>query len=93
MTKDAIKQELKIWGTELKNDALDYFQKQGLDLIAILGDAYLDKLIRWAADRVSPFPGKETAAALLEDELSNRLIKWGVDYTRKHWLTVEEDVE
>lgn len=83
---DAIKLELKAWGKEAKKEAITYFKTQGLDIVGMVGDAYLDKALRWAADRVSPFPGKETAVKLVEEKYTNWLTEKGVDYVREQWL-------
>jgi len=85
-----IKDELKGWGENLKTDAVLAFKAGGIDLAAELGDVYLDSVVEWAANRVSPFPGKETAVALLQEKASDALIKYGVDYMRKHADTVLE---
>jgi len=90
LDKDAIKAKLAVWGAEAKAAAIDYFQTQGLELVALVGDQYLDDAIRWAADRVSPFPGKETAVALATEKYSNWLIEKGVDWARDHWLKDED---
>jgi hypothetical protein len=78
-TADQIKGVLKTLGVELKNDAIAYFKTQGVDLLEEFGEKFLDDLIRRAADAVSPFPGKETAVALLSDGAKN-LLAYGVHY-------------
>jgi hypothetical protein len=90
LDKDAIKAKLKVWGAEAKAAAIDYFKTQGLELVALVGDKYLDDAIRWAADRVSPFPGKETAVALATDKYSNWLVDKGVEWARENWLKQPE---
>jgi hypothetical protein len=80
--KDDIKAVLRKWGYQARAAAVEYFASQGVDLVATVGDAYLDAAIRWAADRVSPFPGKETAVELATEKYSNMLIEKGVDYVR-----------
>lgn len=77
---DAIKAELYRMGADLKQDAILYFGNQGIDLVAAVGDKYLDDLVRWAADKVSPFPGKDTAVTLLTDTVSNKIVDYGVHY-------------
>jgi hypothetical protein len=89
MDASDIKAELKKWGMEAKNSAKAYFKTQGLDIVELVGDAYLDQAIRWAADNVSPFPGKETAVTLAEEKYSNWLVAKGVDYVRTKWLKGE----
>lgn len=76
----AIKVELTKIGLEVKAEAITYFGNQGIDLVATVGDEALDGLIRWAADKVSPFPGKDTAVALLTDTVSNKLVDFGVNF-------------
>ena len=82
----AIKEELKLWGQDLKTRAIEYFKVQGVDLVGAIGDSYLDRLIRGAADATSPFPGKETAVALLEKEWSNKLVKYGVEWVKERYM-------
>jgi len=86
LNSDQIKVILRSWGTEAREAAIDYFKTQGLDLVAMVGDKYLDDAIRWAADRVSPFPGGETAKVFLEEKASNWLVQKGVEYAREKWL-------
>lgn len=86
LTAVEIKAELHEWGKEAKDAAKVYFQEQGLDIVALIGDAYLDQAVRWAADRVSPFPGKETAVQLVETKYTDWLVAKGVDYVRDQWV-------
>jgi hypothetical protein len=79
---EQIKAEMRVWGADLKKEAIDYFNGQGIDLVAEIGDKYLDDFVRWAADRVSPFPGRETAVAILQDNATDWLLEKGVDYLR-----------
>ncbi len=80
-----VKKELREWGQEAKDAAKVYFREQGLDIVALVGDTYLDQAVRWAADRISPFPGKETAVQLVEKKYTNWIIEKGVDYVRDQW--------
>lgn len=84
---DAIKNELHRWGNSLKLEALDYFKGQGVDLLAAVGDSYLDKAIEYVANRVSPFPGKDTAVELAKEKVSNMIIEKGVDIIREKLLS------
>lgn len=86
MSAEEVKAELRTWGQELKVSLVDYFKREGIDLVEVLGDKMLDDVIRWAADKTSPFPGKDTAVTLLVDDWSNKLVKFGVDWVRNHWL-------
>lgn len=81
-----VKSELKSWGNELKDRLVVYFRNEGIDIVKEVGDAMLDDVVRWAADKTSPFPGKETAVSLLIDDWTNRLVKYGTDWVRDHWL-------
>jgi hypothetical protein len=86
-TKDELKAELRSWGKELKDKLLAYFKESdGIDLMVVMGDKILDDIVRWAADKTSPFPGKETAVALLQEDWSNRLVNYGADWVKNHWL-------
>lgn len=86
-----IKQRLHEWGKDAKAKTIAYFKLQGIDIIAELGDDALDDLIRKAADSTSPFPGKETAAALLEDHVTDWIIDHGVNYARNKWCKAHND--
>jgi len=82
-TVDEIKAELRSWGKDLKEKALTFFKNQGIDLVAAVGDDYLDDLIRHVADKVSPFPGKETAVELLTNKGTDLIIEKGVEWAKK----------
>ncbi len=81
-TADQIKTELKNLGVQLKNAAIAKFDAEGIDLISAVGDKALDSLIERAANATSPFPGKDTAKALLQDRVSNVLVEKGVNWMR-----------
>jgi hypothetical protein len=83
---DAIKTELRHWGADLKAEAIFYFKGQGIDLVQTFGVVALDGLIERAANAVSPFPGKDTAEALLKDGIAPLLIDKGVEYMKAHSL-------
>jgi hypothetical protein len=82
--KSEIKEELKEWGEDLKQECLDYFSTQNIDLIKLLGESAIDQAIEFAANKVSPFPGKETAVHLLKDGAAKLLVDHGVDWVRDH---------
>jgi hypothetical protein len=82
----SIKAELRGWGEEAKAQLIATFKLRGVDVVSLLGDKAIDNAIRWAADRVSPFPGKDTAVALLTDNVSNLLINKGVQFVRGRYL-------
>ncbi|HEC61340.1 MAG TPA: hypothetical protein ENI27_03700 [bacterium] len=86
----AVKAELQVWGRELRDRAKEHFLTRGIDLAETFGDEYLDRAIRVVADRVSPFPGVETAVKIFEEEWSSRLVKYGVDWVRERFLEDEE---
>jgi len=78
----AIKVTLLDLGRQLKSQAVSHFDAQGIDLIAAVGDDYLDELIRYVADKVSPFPGKDTATAFLTETVSDMIVDKGVNFVR-----------
>jgi len=84
---NTIKDELRSWGSDLKKHIVEYFKNEGVDIVGEVGDDLLDQVVRWAADKVSPFPGKETAVTLLQDDWTNRLMDFGVDWVRDKWLS------
>ena len=91
-TADAIKVELRALGADLRVQVVTWFaEQQGINIVAALGDQALDSLIEWVANKVSPFPGAETAKVLLKDKVSNMLVERGVEYVRARWLKVSDD--
>lgn len=91
-TREKIKYELQLWGKDLKMKLIEEFrQSDGIDLLETVGDKVLDDIVRWAADKTSPFKGKETAVALLTESWSNKLVKFGVDWVAQKWLAQPED--
>ncbi len=84
---DKVKAVLRSWGQTLKEDAIEYFNIQGINIVAALGDKFLDKLIARAANAVSPFPGKDTAVEMLTEKVSNALVEKGVDWIRGKYLS------
>lgn len=48
------------------------------DIARRLGDRAIDQALRYAADNVNPFPGKDTAKALLSGG-AKRLLELGID--------------
>jgi hypothetical protein len=79
---DNVKAELKTWGQDLKEQAITYFDQQGVDLIKEVGDEYVDKMIRAAADKASPFPGLESAKVLLQKPIRDAIIEKGVQFVK-----------
>lgn len=91
-SSEQIKAELRLWGRQLKESLIAEFrQSDGIDLLEVVGDQALDSIVRWAADKTSPFPGKETAQALLLDDWTNKLAKFGVTWVKDHWLKQGEE--
>lgn len=86
VTADQVRDELRAWGLDLKDQAIYYFKTQGVDLVATFGHAAIDDLIERAANAVSPFPGKETAVALLKDGIAPLLLDKGVEYMKQRAL-------
>jgi hypothetical protein len=82
-TADDIKAQLREWGRELRTQAIVYFRTQGLDLVETFGPHAIDDLVERAANAVSPFPGKETAVALLKDGAADLLLQKGVEWMRE----------
>lgn len=78
-----VKAELYRWGDELRDQAVDYFRNQGVDIIAAIGEQGLDMLITRAANAVSPFPGKEASVELLKDKVVPMLMAQGVSWARR----------
>jgi hypothetical protein len=87
LSTEAIKERLYGIGAGLKQEAIEYFQGQGIDLVKEMGDKALDSLIRSAANQLSPFPGKSTAVVLAESTVSNLIVDKGVDWAAKKFLS------
>jgi hypothetical protein len=85
-TPEDVKTELRLWGDDLREQAVFYFKGQGIDLAATIGLDALDALIERAANAVSPFPGKDTAVALLKDEVAPLLADKGIAWMREHTM-------
>lgn len=77
-----IKAQLRMWGDELRIQAVEYFRTQGIDLLQTFGAQAIDDLIERAANAVSPFPGRDTALALLRDNAAPLLVERGVEWMR-----------
>ena len=90
MDKERIKTALKGYGGDVKSEAIRYFKEQrGLDILAAVGDKQLDNLIALVANRVSPFPGKDSAVEFLKTTASNLLIEKGVGFVRHKYLSAD----
>ncbi len=77
-----VKDELKVWHEDLRKDMIAFFTAQNIDIVEKLGVNTLNQLIEYAANMVSPFPGKETAVAVLENNVAQTIIDRGVEYMR-----------
>ena len=85
----ALKDKLRAWGEDLKQRAIKHFAEQNVDIVVALGDKALDEMIESAANKVSPFPGADTAKTLLQDNVTNWLVEKGVAYAKDKWLKGE----
>lgn len=89
-TAAEIKGELYRLGKQLKDKALKQFADKDLALLGDDVDGILDDMIRFAADRVSPFPGKDTAEAFLTEGVSDNIVNKGISWVRENFLKTEE---
>ncbi len=85
--KDQIGAELMSWGVGLRQEAIDFFKLQGWDIVQAFGVEAIDKMIELAANKTSPFPGKETAVAILEQNVAPLLVDKGVHWMQNYVLT------
>ena len=95
-TAGEIKITLRSFGTTLKTDAINYFKNhRGVDLISLVGNEQLDRLIECVANKVSPFPGKESAVEFLKSHVSNWIIEKGVSMVAKKYAydTPDGDID
>lgn len=88
-----IKNILASWETDIKNEAVVYFQSGGIDLLSVFGTTALDQLVSAAASRVSPFPGKDVATELLDDKVVPLLLNYGVNWVRSYYLGTQSPSE
>jgi hypothetical protein len=91
--KAAVKGIMYKWGAALRDEIIAYFKIEGIDIIAAVGDDYLDHLIEKVANKVSPFPGRETAVHMLQANVSDWLIAHGVAYVKNRYDTSDTDGE
>jgi hypothetical protein len=91
--KAAVKAIMYKWGAALRDEVIAYFRQEGIDIIAAVGDDYLDHLIEKVANKVSPFPGRETAVHMLQANVSDWLIAHGVAYVKARYDKSDEDGE
>ncbi len=82
---DTVKAMLKDIGATALADLKASFKDRGIDIVAKLGEDYLNKAIRYAADKTSPFPGKETAVELVSGG-ADKLLEFGVAKLRDGYL-------
>lgn len=76
---EAIKDYLRKLGKNLKDDLIIFVKDSyGMDLIEEMGNKYVDELIEAVANRVSPFPGKDTAVALLQGG-ADKVVRYGIN--------------
>lgn len=79
---DKVREEMRTWGTELRNKAIEYFQHQDIDIVRLVGQDYLNLLVERAANDVSPFPGKETAKEMFDKRNARVVSKYGINFVR-----------
>lgn len=91
--KAAVKKIMYAWGASLRDEVIAYFRQEGIDIIAAVGDDYLDHLIEKVANKVSPFPGRETAVHMLQANVSDWLIAHGVEYVKNRYMKADADGE
>lgn len=76
---EQVKSYLRDLGRRLKEDIIVFAKDvYGTDVIVEYGEKYVNDLVEWAANAVSPFPGKDTAQALLSGG-AQRLLETGVE--------------
>jgi hypothetical protein len=83
----AVKAELYAWGEELKKNAIAHFSQNGIDIVKLLGTSAIDDMVSLAANKTSPFPGKEAAVEVLKTNIVPLLVQNGVNWVRDHYLT------
>ena len=79
---DDVKAMLHQFGSDLRAEIVSTFDDRGYDLAKALGEQSLDRIVEWAANKTSPFPGKDTAVEFLTGRASKWLVEKGVDWVR-----------
>ena len=82
---EKVKSELHKLGVKLRDAAIEHFRTQGINLIEEIGDETLDWMIQSVANKVSPFPGRDTARTFLIEGVSDWIIDHGVAWVREHY--------
>jgi hypothetical protein len=90
-SKKDVKQLLYALGDKALEQVKMQFKDQGVDVVKELGEKGIRRTIRWASDKVSPFPGKESAAALLEGG-AERLLDHGTEWVREKYMSDPKEV-
>ena len=76
-----VKEVLHSWAHLVRQSIYAQYAAQDVNLSHTLGDFWVHDAIDRAAVEVSPFPGKDTAVALLSGG-AEEILKYGVDYVR-----------
>jgi hypothetical protein len=83
-TSSEVRQILGQWGQELKNEVVSHFSADDIDIVAEVGESYLDRMIESAANKFSPLPGMKTSAAILTENVAHALVHKGVEYVKEN---------
>lgn len=60
-----VKNSLYAFGAETKQSLIQHFKQEGFDLVSELGEECVEDIIRYAVDRVSPFPPGSTTSDMI----------------------------
>lgn len=88
----AVKNKLLGLADRIKSDAQEHFGREDIDIVEELGERKMAQIIEWAANQVSPFPGKPTVESMLTGG-ADKLLKRGTAWVREYWAQNGGDTE
>jgi len=78
-----VKMRLKSLGDSVIKDTVEYWRRQGIDLLKTVGHDLLSKWVAAAADQVNPWRGQSTSEQMVKDENGRKtLISLGTAVVR-----------
>ncbi len=88
----AVKDKLTGLADRIKADAQAHFGREDIDIVEELGETKITQIIEWAANQVSPFPGKPTVESMLTGG-ADKLLKRGTAWVREYWTKTGGETE
>lgn len=82
-TSSQVHTELLSWGKTLRDDAVEHFSQQDIDLVSEVGSNAINRLIESAANHVSPFPGVKTSDAMIQTGMADIVMRRGIQFVKE----------